>query len=134
MSLMFTALSFALASIWLKVTFAAIDKPVKPFWVNENLVLYITAPMVSGLLALGAIFAMKTVFEFPPALSQCGYALLILGVTVWILRRIKKEQPIQRAGANVGGGQIIEVDFTKDDQPPKNGTNNPKNPGLKKAA
>jgi len=131
MNLFYATLAFSLAFLWMKKTFAGADDPAKPFWVRENVVLYISAPTISGLIALGSIFFFKTIAEFPPTLAECGYSVTIV-VTTLLMRRIKKWSPAETLASTAG--TLINVDFNKDDPSPKNESNGPRNPTFRKAA
>lgn len=134
MNLLLCAVSLAIAAIWLKITTRHHQRLVKPFWVNETFVLYFSAPVISGLMALGFIFALKTIVTFPPSLSECGYATLIFAITFWQLRALNKREAETDQQASGPAGRRIDVAFGVKDHAPRNDNNSPNNPHFKKAA
>ena len=85
--------------------------PVRPFWAGEGLVANVYLPLGIGMLIMGAVNVLQSLFQFYPSLVEVGYSALVLALAVGIYMMLNVRKHLADYQAQEMGGTVIEVDF-----------------------
>ena len=112
MYLIYSVLSLCLVGLWVRAIMRGIRYPAKPIWVNETFVLYVAAPLISGLAALAAIFAIQVMVTFPPTLLECAYSVALIAAAAGLDRYFSRGSRLSVESTSERAGRLINVDFS----------------------
>jgi len=112
MYLLYSVLSLCLASLWFRAIMRGIRYPEKPIWVKETFVLYVAAPLISGLAAMVAIFAMRVIVTFPPSLIECAYSAAVIAAAAGLDRSFSRGSRLSAESTSERAGRLINADFS----------------------
>ncbi len=111
MYLLYAVLCLCLAGLWLRAVNRGIRYPTKPFWINETFVLYVAAPLISGLAALGAVFALRVLATSPPTLLECAYSFALIAAAAGLDLYFSRGSRQSTKASSAPAGRLINADF-----------------------
>ena len=112
MYLLYSVLSLCLAGLWFRAIMRGIHCPAKPIWVNETFVLYLAAPLISGLAVLVPIFGVQVILTFPPTLLECVYSVALIAAAMGLDRYFSRGSRLSAESTSERAGRLINVDFS----------------------
>jgi hypothetical protein len=112
MYLLYCVLSLCLAGLWFRAIMRGILYPAKPIWVNETFVLYVAAPIISGLVALVGIFGLQFIATFPPTLLECAYSVALIAAATGLDHYFSRGSRLSADSTSERAGRLIKVDFS----------------------
>jgi hypothetical protein len=135
MNLSLGALCLSVGMLLFAIAVLGGRNPVQPRWAGEMMMSCIIAPMIVGLLAIGAAYLIQSLLSGVwPSLNDLGFASAIVAVSYVIYASMGFRRKLQGYEIAEKAAQIISVDFKApgDDgqaQPPFSPTS-----GFRKAA
>ncbi len=106
----------SVAVLWFVVLLIGCRNPVRPAWAGEGLVANLYLPLGIGMLIMGAVNVLQSLFLFFPSMVEIGYSALVLALAVgiYVMLNVRKRLAVYRAQET--SGVVIEVDFQTDTQ------------------
>jgi len=114
MYLFYGVLCIAVAALVFGATLIGSRRPDPPRWASDLMVGNLFAPLVVGLMALGACSLIQFLFRLasaPPAIGEWIASGVTLGVTLVAFKLMRVRQRLADYSAAAAGSQVIRADF-----------------------
>ncbi len=116
MYLLYGVSLLSVAVLWFVVLLIGCRNPVRPFWAREGIVANVYLPVAIGMLIMGAVNVLQSLFQFFPSIVEVGYSALVLALAVGIYVMLNVRKRLAEYCAQETSGLVIEVDFQTNDQ------------------
>ncbi|MEE4164589.1 MAG: hypothetical protein V2I35_01225 [Desulfocapsaceae bacterium] len=116
MYLLYGVLFVSVAVLSFAVLLIGCRNPQRPFWAGEGVVANVFLPLAIGLLIMGSINVLQSLFMYGPSVAEIGYSVLVLVSAVGAYLMLNVRRHLAHFAAQERSAVILDGDFKKNNQ------------------